>query len=143
MKSFYSPAELQNIFKISYRQIQYWDKSDFIKPSYRRKGKYRLYAFPDVILIEVARKMRASKFSIQSLRNVIKTLLEILPKIERPILDYTIMINKNRQVFICKGDIITNVETKEKEGLVFVKINDIKEQIERTYPDIVCEDYHV
>ena len=54
--------------RISYRQIQYWDKTSFIKPSYRRRGKYRLYTFADLIQLRLAKMLRETNFSIQKLR---------------------------------------------------------------------------
>jgi len=66
MKTFFTPKEVAKIVGLSYRQIQYWDKTNFIKPSYRRRGKYRLYTFQDLIQMKLAKTLRGHEYSIQS-----------------------------------------------------------------------------
>ena len=74
MKRLFSPKEVAALVGISYRQIQYWDSSGFIRPSVRRRGRFRAYSFSDLILLRVARDLRARGLSIQRLRRVIASL---------------------------------------------------------------------
>mgnify|MGYP001545817820 CR=1 FL=1 len=81
MKSFFTPKDVRELADVSYRQIQYWDKSNFISPSYRRRGKYRLYTFGDVLQIKIVETLRKKGYSVQQLRETIDTLRSILKKI--------------------------------------------------------------
>ncbi len=104
MKSFFTPKEIRELVKVSYRQIQYWDKSNFISPSYRRRGKYRLYTFPDLIQLKVAEILRSNGFSIQQLRATIENLRKLLGKITFPFSELNILFRKNR-ILLFKGDV--------------------------------------
>src|ERR1043166_10220091 len=96
MKSFFTPKEVAKLIGISYRQVQYWDKTNFIKPSYRRRGKYRLYTFSDLIQLEVAKVLRETNISIQRLRKIIKSLKSLLPQVNHPLVELTFLIEGER-----------------------------------------------
>ena len=72
MKSTFTPKEVVKVIGISYRQIQYWDKTNFIRPSYRSHGKYRQYTFSDLVQMKVAKMLRDRDVSIQRLRKIIQ-----------------------------------------------------------------------
>jgi DNA-binding transcriptional MerR regulator len=72
------PKAVGELFNISYRQIQYWDTSGFIKPSCsetRSSTKYRLYNFKDLIVIFIIRALQTNrKQTVQRLRRLVKVL---------------------------------------------------------------------
>lgn len=105
MKSFFTPKDVRELADVSYRQIQYWDKSNFISPSYRRRGKYRLYTFGDVLQIKIVETLRKRGYSVQQLRATIDTLRTILKKISFPFTDLKILFEKHRML-IFNGDVV-------------------------------------
>lgn len=105
MKSFFTPKDVRELADVSYRQIQYWDKSNFISPSYRRRGKYRLYTFGDVLQIKIVETLRKKGYSVQQLRETIDTLRSILKKISFPFTDLKILFEKHRML-IFNGDVV-------------------------------------
>lgn len=67
----YTPRDLKAIVHISYRQIQYWDKTQFLQPSQKKHGKYRSYSFNDVFEAKLLHKLRDEYgLSVQQLRKI-------------------------------------------------------------------------
>ena len=65
VKNFFTPKDVMAVTGLSYRQLQYWDKTGFVKPSYRKQGRYRLYTFSDLIQLKLVGKLRSNRVSIQ------------------------------------------------------------------------------
>ncbi|MDP3955763.1 MAG: MerR family transcriptional regulator [bacterium] len=91
---------------ISYRQVQYWDKSNFLKPSYVRLGKYRQYTRSDLLVMKVVAVLREKNFSIQALRETIFALSEMLSRMSIPLDKMTILIDK-KSILIFDGPVLT------------------------------------
>lgn len=113
MKNFFTPREVTRILGISYRQIQYWDKTKFIGPSYRRRGRYRLYTRTDLLTLKVAVTLHAATVSIQQLRRLIRTFTSLLPKISWPLIDCTILVNGPR-ILIFGGELLIAGDSAEE-----------------------------
>ncbi|MBW3015410.1 MerR family transcriptional regulator [Candidatus Woesearchaeota archaeon] len=111
MKSFFTPKEVKRIVGISYRQMQYWDNSNFISPSYRRRNKYRLYTFTDLTKLKFAKQLREKGYSIQRLRKTVKSLEDLLPKVSHPLVELTFLIDGDR-ILVFDGDVLMNDTNK-------------------------------
>jgi DNA-binding transcriptional MerR regulator len=129
MKSFFSPKEVARLIGISYRQIQYWDDSGFIKPSYRRRGRYRLYTFFDLTQLWIAQGILKSGGSVQGLRKTIKIIKELASQMGRPISDLTFLIKKNG-VLAFSGEMFG---TGLSDYLRF-EVKSLAEKIDATFP---------
>jgi DNA-binding transcriptional MerR regulator len=139
MKSFFTPKEVAKLIGISYRQIQYWDKTSFIKPSYRRRGKYRLYTFADLIQLKLAKTLREHSFSIQKLRKTIKSLRSLIPQVSQPLVDLTFLIEGDR-ILVFNGVVL--MSSKTGGNYIRFEVKSLREEVERTFPDLyaVSED---
>ena len=133
MKSFFTPKEVAKLIGISYRQIQYWDKTNFIKPSYRRRGKYRLYTFSDLIQLKVAKVLRETNISIQRLRKIIKSLKSLLPQVNHPLVDLTFLIEGER-ILVFNGVVL--MSSKSNNNYVRFDVKSLRDEIDRTFPDL-------
>lgn len=134
MKSFFTPKDVASIVGISYRQIQYWDKTNFIKPSYRRKGKYRLYTFSDLIQLKVAKNLRDHNFSIQRLRKTIKSLRSLLPQVSNPMADLTFLIEGDR-ILVFNGEVLMN--SISGQNYIRFEVSKLKQEVDQMFPDTV------
>lgn len=132
MKSFFTPKEVAKLIGISYRQIQYWDKTNFIKPSYRRRGKYRLYTFADLMQLKVAKTLREESYSIQKLRKTIKSLKAMLPQVNNAYSELTFLIEGNR-ILVFNGDVLMNAASDA--AYVRFDVQSLREDIEKMFPD--------
>lgn len=132
MKSFFTPKDVASIVGISYRQIQYWDKTNFIKPSYRRKGKYRLYTFSDLIQLKVAKTLRDHNFSIQRLRKTIKSLRSLLPQVSHPMVDLTFLIEGDR-ILVFNGEVLMNAISGQ--NYIRFDVSKLRDEVDRVFPE--------
>lgn len=106
MKSFFSPRDIEKVLNVSYRQLQYWDQTDFIKPSYKKQKKFRLYTFTDVLLLKIAWELRQKRnFSIQKLRKTIDLMKKLLHKVTHPLIELTFLIDEER-ILVFNGDVV-------------------------------------
>ena len=132
VRSLDSIKEVAKLIGISYRQIQYWDKTSFIKPSYRRRGKYRLYTFSDLIQLKVAKTLREKSYSIQKLRKTIRSLKNMLPQVAHPFVELTFLIEGDR-ILVFNGDVLMN--TVSGQAYIQINVQDLREEVEKLYPD--------
>jgi len=68
----FNTKEAQRLSGLSARRLQYWDETDFIRPSIaarKGRGTPRLYAFRDLVQLRVAAVLRDT-LSLQALRRL-------------------------------------------------------------------------
>ncbi len=131
MKSFFTPKEVVELIGISYRQIQYWDKTNFIKPSYRRRGKYRLYTFADLVQLRFTVLLREHGTSIQRLRRTIKSLKSLLPQVHQPLFELTFLI-EGECILIFNGELL--MDSVCGQSYIRFDVASLVEEIKRVFP---------
>ena len=70
------------------RQIDYWDRTHFIKPSVKEAAGYgtgRLYSFEDIVQLKVARTLIDKGVSLQKIRKAITYLKKNFPDVKKPL----------------------------------------------------------
>ena len=138
MKSFFTPLEVEKILGLSYRQLQYWDKTNFIKPSYRRKSKYRIYTFTDLFQLWLSVEMRDT-YSVQALRKLIEELRKLLPQTKKPLIEHTFRFQGD-SIMIFDGNVVdSDIENKKKRPLYF-KTRDLRNKVDSIYAPRYTED---
>lgn len=113
MKSFFNPRDIEAIFGISYRQIQYWDRTGIIVPSCRRRGKFRIYTFEDLVRFHVAVELLNQepprnlklKWTPQKLRKLLPILEKQITKAPWPLVELRFLI-RDLEVFVFRGEVI-------------------------------------
>jgi len=108
INSFNSKAVLK-IIGIPTRVIDYWDRTNFIKPSIHEASGYgsvRLYSFTDLIQFKVAKFLRDQGLSLQKIRKSLNYLRKHLPEIEKPLAQLR---------FLTDGDTIFVLTNRDKE----------------------------
>ena len=104
----YSGTQAAEIVGISYRQIDYWERTDLVKPSISSahgSGTRREYSYRDLVELRMIRTMLSSGLSLSAVRTVMRTLRE------RPQFDLcrlTLVISEH-DVRLCNDDEIVDV----------------------------------
>jgi DNA-binding transcriptional MerR regulator/predicted RNase H-like HicB family nuclease len=78
---------------ITYRQLDYWDRSGLVRPSVRRaqgKGSRRLYSFQDLVELRVVSKMLASGVTLTTVRKAVRYLARNFENVARPLAHLTL-----------------------------------------------------
>ena len=73
---------------LTLRQIDYWDRTHFIKPSVKEAaghGTGRLYSFEDIVQLKVAKTLIDKGVSPQKIRKAITYLKKNFPDVKKPL----------------------------------------------------------
>jgi len=84
-------GELCKITGLSARQVQYWHKTNLIRPSYQTPGSHGRYTFQDLIAFKAAKKLLDAGISLQRIRKSIASIREVLPSVKRPLAELTLV----------------------------------------------------
>jgi predicted RNase H-like HicB family nuclease len=108
INSFNSKA-VSRIIGIPTRVIDYWDRTNFVKPSISEAsghGSVRLYSFTDLIQFRVAKFLRDQGVSLQKIRKSLNYLRKHLPEVENPLTQLR---------FLTDGETIFVLTNRDKE----------------------------
>ena len=133
MNSSFNSKMVSKIIGIPLRVIDYWDRTNFIKPSINEASGYgstRLYSFTDLIQFKVAKFLRDQGLSLQKIRKSLNYLRKHLPEIEKPLAQLRfltdgetifVLTNKNREIIdtLKRGQFVFTIAIEEL-------INDLK-----------------
>jgi len=109
MTNSFSSKVVSRIIGIPTRVIDYWDRTNFIKPSISEAsghGSVRLYSFTDLIQFKVAKFLRERGLSLQRIRKSLNYLRKHLPEVEKPLAQLR---------FLTDGETIFVLTNKDKE----------------------------
>lgn len=83
---------------ITYRQLDYWDKTHFIKPSVSEAegyGSVRLYSFTDLVQLKVAKTLKDQGVSLQKIRKAVTWIEKNFPDTEKPLAEKRLLTDGN------------------------------------------------
>lgn len=87
-REWFSTIQVCELLGLTRRQIDYWDRTDFIKPSAapaRGIGSARRYTFTDLVQLKTARELKRGGVSVQMIRKAIEYLRERYPDLTHPL----------------------------------------------------------
>ena len=94
----YNAKTVCKLTGITYRQLDYWDKTHFIKPSVSEAegtGSVRLYSFPDLVQLKVAKTFKDQGVSLQKIRKSVTWLKKNFPDTEKPLAEMRLITDGN------------------------------------------------
>ena len=109
MTDSFNSKTVSKILGIPLRVVDYWDRTNFIKPSVHEASGYgsmRLYSFTDLIQFKVAKFLRDQGLSLQKIRKSLNYLRKHLPEVENPLAQLR---------FLTDGETIFVLTNKDKE----------------------------
>jgi DNA-binding transcriptional MerR regulator len=89
----YRAPQVCRIVGITYRQLDYWARTDLLKPSLQAakgSGSQRLYSFTDIVQLKVIKRLLDAGMSLTKIRSAIAILAEQLAS-DRPLADVTLL----------------------------------------------------
>ena len=87
--------QVKDIVGISYRQLDYWDRTALVRPSIREaggSGTQRLYSFQDMLVLRVIKKLLEAGVGLQQIRKAVGYLRES----KQPLHSVTLMSDGSR-----------------------------------------------
>jgi DNA-binding transcriptional MerR regulator len=95
----FSAEATRRIAGISYRQLDYWDKTGLVRPSVqhaRGKGSRRVYAFEDLVELRVVARLLGAGISLPAVRKAARYLREHFADVVRPLARLTLLPDGKR-----------------------------------------------
>ncbi len=89
----YRAPQVCGLVDITYRQLDYWARTDLLRPSLqmaRGSGSQRLYSFSDIVQLKVIKRLLDAGMSLKKIRSAIEILRQQLES-ERPLEDVTLL----------------------------------------------------
>lgn len=119
----YSSKSVGRLTGLTRRQIDYWDRTHFIKPSIKEASGYgsvRLYSFPDLVSLKVAKTLIDQGLSLQKIRKSINYLKKNFPDTKKPLAELKFLtdgqsifiLTKNKNIVLdtlAKGQLVMTV----------------------------------
>jgi predicted RNase H-like HicB family nuclease len=126
----YNTNTIIKITGLTQRQVDYWDRTHFIKPSLKEASGYgtaRLYSFVDLVQLKVAKTLICKGVSLQNIRKAITYLKKNFPDIEKPLTEMRFLTD-GETIFVLTDKKGVILDTLSKGQMVFaVAIGEIIE----------------
>jgi predicted RNase H-like HicB family nuclease len=117
---------------VSYRQLDHWDRTHFIKPSLQEAkgtGSGRLYDFVDLIQLRVAKTLRETGISLQKIRTCLTYLKKHAPAGEKPLARLRLLTD-GESLFVLTKESKVMADTLRGGQLVFsLALGEIVEEV--------------
>lgn len=120
--------EVCRIVGITYRQLDYWDRTGLVAPSLREaagSGTQRLYAFQDLVTLRVIKSLLDTGVSLQRVRKAV----EHLQAMERPLSGVTLM-SDGRGVYEAHSPEAVVDLLRQGQGVFAIAVDRVWEDVE-------------
>ncbi|MCC6346432.1 MAG: MerR family transcriptional regulator [Nitrospirales bacterium] len=117
----FNSKTVSRITGLTFRQIDYWDRTHFIKPSVSDaagKGSVRLYSFKDMAQLKIAKTLMDSGISLQKIRKALHYLKKNMPEIDKPLSEIRFLTD-GETIFVLTKDREKIIDTLKSGQLVF------------------------
>src|SRR4030066_1285397 len=117
----FNTKTVSKVTSLSMRQIDYWDRTHFIKPSVSEASGYgsvRLYSFNDLVQLKVARTLMDKGISLQKIRKAINYLKKNMPEVKKPLSEVKFLTD-GETIFVLTKDKKEIIDTLKSGQLVF------------------------
>jgi DNA-binding transcriptional MerR regulator len=115
----YSGTKAANIVGISYRQLDYWARTDLVRPSLsdaNGSGSRRMYSYRDLLELRVIKSLLDAGIKLESVRQAFSYLRE---HVDSDIAAATLVISGS-DVVLCEGDMLIDVVRRAGQGVLNV-----------------------
>jgi len=110
---FYRTRDVVQILDISRRQLQYWAQTDLVTPSEKTPGGHHRYTFEDLVALKATKRLIDAGVSVQRIRSSIQALRRMLPRIERPLSELTLVATGDVVLVFHEGSAFEAVSGQE------------------------------
>ena len=126
----YSGKQASEIVGISYRQLDYWARTDLVRPSgadAKGSGSRRVYTYRDLLELRVIKNLLDAGIRLESVREVFAYLRA---HVDTDIAAAHIVIN-GQSVILCQGDQLIDVMKRGQGVLNVLPLAGVKDDVDR------------
>jgi DNA-binding transcriptional MerR regulator len=132
----YGGPQVCKIVGISYRQLDYWARTDLLRPSLADaagSGTQRRYSYRDLVALKVIKSLLDAGLSLQTARKAVDYLREHLGE---DIASASLVLDGSRSVLVRTGDDIIDVVRKGQGVLNIVPLAGLVEALDASITEI-------
>lgn len=125
----YSGTQAAKVVGITYRQLDYWARTDLLRPSLAEadgSGSRRLYSYRDLLELRMIKTLLDAGIRLESVRQVFAYLRE---HVATDIASAHIVIN-GTQVMLCEGDELIDVLRRGQGVLNVLPLAAVKDDVD-------------
>ena len=115
----FSGTKAASVVGISYRQLDYWARTDLIRPSLTDatgSGSRRTYSYRDLLELRVIKSLLDAGIKLESVRKAFTYLRE---QADTDIATATLVISGN-DVLLCDGEMLIDIVRRGGQGVINV-----------------------
>jgi DNA-binding transcriptional MerR regulator len=127
----YRAPQVCNVVGISYRQLDYWARTDLIRPSVQPaqgSGSQRLYSFTDIVQLKVVKRLLDAGMSLKRIRTAIGILREQLSS-DTPLTDVTLLSDGTTIYAAHSADEVVDV-FRRGQGVFGIAVGPVQAELE-------------
>lgn len=130
-KAGYRAPQVCALVGITYRQLDYWARTDLLKPSLQSaqgSGSQRLYSFTDVVQLKVVKRLLDAGMSLKKIREAVSNLRDELAS-DRPLMDVTLLSDGSSIYAAHSPDEVVDV-FRRGQGVFGIAIGPVQRELE-------------
>jgi DNA-binding transcriptional MerR regulator len=134
-KDGYSGPQVCSVVGISYRQLDYWARTDLLRPSIseaKGSGTQRRYSYRDLLELKVIKRLLDAGVSLQSARRAI----QVLRKSGEDVATANLVLNGSQSVLARSGEEIIDLLQGGQGVLNIVALAGVVEELDAAILDL-------
>ena len=127
---------------ISYRQLDYWDRTGLVIPSIQTatgSGSQRLYAFRDILVLKLVKRLLDTGVSLQQIRFAV----EQLRADGMSDLSNTTLMSDGARVYLCTSQDEVIDLLGQGQGVFGIAVGRVLREVEATLVDFAAEEANI
>ena len=137
----FSGTKTKNIVGISYRQLDYWARTDLVRPSLvdaAGSGSRRMYSYQDLLELRVIKSLLDAGIKLESVRAAFRYMREHM---DTDIASAHLVIS-GTDVMVCEGDQLTDVMNRAGQGVLVnvLALGGVKSSLDRQISQLAKDD---
>jgi len=142
----FSGKRTAEIVDITYRQLDYWARTDLVRPSMAEasgSGSRRLYSYRDLLELKVIKSLLDAGIRLEQVRKVFAYMRNSLGE---DVASANLVIDGSNSVLVNTGEELIDLLQNGQGVLNVLPLAGIKEEVDTRivslYPDIAAEVFH-
>lgn len=131
----FSGSQAASIVGISYRQLDYWARTDLVRPSVndaQGSGSRRFYSYRNLLELRMVKSLLDAGIKLEAIREV----FSFLRSNNDEVITSAHLVINGSTVVLCRGDELLDVVRKGQGVLNLLPLAQVKEQVDDRLVDL-------
>ena len=137
----YSGQEVCRVVGITYRQLDYWARTELVRPSLadaRGSGTQRRYSYQDLVRLKVVKSLLDAGVKLQAARSAIDYLRDDLGETKWE--TASLVLDGSNSVFVRDGEALVDLVRKGQGVLNIVPLGSMVQEVDAAIHELVPQD---